>query len=137
MVEQDALAAAQVAAAPSSPICAHYLPNYKKGVARAITECIIKLPTCEGATAEVANCVQNALAKACPDSTAVGFCSPIVESCKGDGGDAGVAPLDIGECTDMATGLNSAGRAAFTSCVTEGTAGYCKASPSSCIDLIQ
>ncbi|HSO38718.1 MAG TPA: hypothetical protein VLT33_39585 [Labilithrix sp.] len=116
--------------------CQHYLPNYKKGVARSIIGCIAALPTCEGvdAQAEVSNCVQIALGKACADNTATDFCTPISESC---GADAGKAALDLQVCTDVATGLNSSGRAAFTTCITEGTAGYCKLDPTSCVELIE
>ena len=117
--------------------CAGYLANYKKGVARDITACLLKLPTCEGASTEIASCVQGALGRACDDPSTTSFCTPFVMSCGGDGGDGGPQSLDLGECKDVATGLNSAGRAAFTSCVTEGTAGYCIASPTSCIDAIE
>jgi hypothetical protein len=130
-------AAASCAAANTSctAACERYLTNYTAGVARGITECIIKLPTCEGADTEIAGCVQTALANACDDPTATTFCSPIVESCTADGG--GTSGIDLTECTDLAKGLSTAGRAAFTSCVTEGTAGYCKADPSTCIDTIE
>lgn len=119
--------------------CAGFLPNYKNAVGRAIVECILALPTCEGATVEVANCVQKALGKACADPTAKTFCDPLVVSCGGaDGGaDAGASRLPQSECEDIATGLNATGRAALTSCITEGTVGYCTASPSFCIDAIQ
>ena len=95
------------------------------------------LPTCENADAENSNCVQIALGKACADPSAGTYCTPIVEGCLGDAGDAGTSALDLGLCTDLATGLNSKGRGAFTTCVTEGTGGYCKPDPTSCIELLE
>ena len=98
------------AALNCSTICEHYIPTFKQGVGRAIADCIIKLPTCEGAQAEIANCVQNALGAACPDPTAEGFCAPLSTACgAADGGDAGAAALPLADCNDLATGLNTRG----------------------------
>jgi hypothetical protein len=127
--------------ADCSTICEHYLPTFKKGVARAITGCLVKLPTCEGAQVEIANCVQNALGQACPDPTAEDYCNPLSEACGGaDGGDAGMSTLPRADCIDLAAGLNDTGRTAFTTCITEGAdagAGYCIADPNTCIDAIE
>ena len=116
--------------------CEHYLPNYKKAVARDIISCLIGLPTCEGTgvEAQMATCVQLALGKACDDTTATGFCTPIAESCASDGG---TAALDLDICTGLAKGLNATGRTAFTTCVTKGTAGYCIASPTTCVVTLE
>lgn len=117
--------------------CAGYIPNYKKGVARAIADCILALPSCEGGStnAGVANCVQISLAKACPDPSAASFCKPLVTQCAADGG---TGALDQTECQDLAVGLSDAGRVEFTSCVTEGMSGaYCIADPTFCIDAIE
>jgi hypothetical protein len=121
--------------ASCSTACQHYLPNFKKGVARSIISCLSGLPTCEGAGTAIANCVQLALAASCQDTTATDFCTPVVESCKPT--DGGTSPLDITECVDLVTGLNSTGRASFTTCVTEGTPGYCGPTPSACIDSLE
>jgi hypothetical protein len=125
--------------ADCSTICQHYLPTFKKGVARSITACLVKLPTCEGAQVEIANCVQNALGAACPDPTAEGYCGPLSTTCgDADGGDAGMATLPVADCIDLASGLNDQGRAAFTACINDGMgAGYCVADPNTCIDTIE
>jgi hypothetical protein len=117
--------------------CQLYLPNYKKGVARAIADCVLALPSCEGGStnAGVANCVQIALASACADPSAATFCQPLVAECAADGG---TGALDQTECQDLAVGLSDAGRVEFTSCINEGMAGaYCIADPTSCIDAIE
>ena len=124
--------------ATCTTICQNIATNYKKGVARSIAGCLLKLPTCESAAMEIATCVQAGLAAACTDPTAEGYCDPLVNVCDADGGDGGANALDKVECTDLATGLNTAGRTAFTSCVQGGQgAAYCIATPSTCIDTIE
>lgn len=115
--------------------CAPYLANYKVGVARDIISCLDTLPTCEGTDAEakIANCVKLALAKTCDDSTATDFCAPMAESC---GTASGTAAAELEACVGVAKGLNATGRAVFTQCVTEGTAGYCGANPSVCVGSV-
>ena len=116
--------------------CAPYLANYKSGVARDIISCLTTLPTCEGtdAEAQISNCVQLALAKSCEDLTATEFCAPMAESC----GIAGAnASTELEACVGVAKGLNATGRAVFTQCVTEGTAGYCKTNPSVCVGSVE
>jgi hypothetical protein len=125
--------------------CNHYAGNYKAGVARDIANCLLKLPSCESPTQdnEIAACVQSALARACADTTADTFCTPHVAQCVGtpDGGgpDGGsMAGLEQMECRELATGLNSAGRAAFTTCLQNGMGtGYCRPDPTTCIDNIE
>lgn len=126
------------AAADCSTICQHYIPTFKNGVGRAIAECIIKLPTCEGADVAIANCVQNALGAACPDPTAEDFCQPLSNACDGDAGDGGAGSLPLSDCNDLATGLNATGRTAFAACIndTQG-ANYCVADPNTCIETIE
>jgi len=116
--------------------CEPYLANYKSGVARDIISCLNSLPTCEGTGAEtqIANCVQLALAKTCDDPSATTFCTPMAESCGADGGTTG---LELTACVGVAKGLNATGRAAFTTCVTEGTAGYCATAPSVCVGSVE
>jgi len=119
-------------------LCQNYLPNYKKGVSRAIAECLLALPSCESGVDDsaIANCVQISLAKACPDPSAATFCTPLVTQCAAD---AAGTNLDQTECQDLVVGLNDTGRTAFTSCVTEGnsTPGYCSSDPSACIDQLE
>jgi hypothetical protein len=117
-----------------STLCQSYVANYKKGVAREITDCIIKLPTCEGADTAIAACVQSGLGKACEDTTAAEFCGPVVESCLND---ASTSSLDLKLCTELATGLNTTGRDAFTTCITDVETGYCKADPGSCFATLK
>lgn len=115
--------------------CEHYLTTFKKDVARAIAGCIVALPSCEGATLEVTDCVQNALARACPDPTAEGFCEPLATTCNGDGSSTAFSKSD---CTDVATGLSKAGRTQLSGCVQEGQGvSYCKPDPTSCLDDIE
>ena len=115
--------------------CEHYLTTFKKGVARAITGCIIALPSCEGGSLEITNCVQNALAQACPDPTAEGFCEPLATTCNGDGS---ATTFSKSDCTDVATGLSQAGRTQLADCVQEGQGvNYCTPDPTSCIDDIE
>lgn len=115
-------------------ICNGYIPNYNKGVARAIADCLEALPTCTGAETAIANCVQVALAAACADPSAATFCAPLVAQCSAD---ATGSPLNQTECQDLAVGLNSTGRGVFTTCIEGGTAGYCGDNPSACIDQLE
>ena len=124
------------AALDCSSICTHYIPIFKKGVGRAITECIIKLPTCESADVALAKCVDDALAAVCPDPTAEDFCAPLSTACgPGDGGDGGVGSLPLAKCNPLAAGLNAQGRTEFKACLNDGMdAGYCVADPDICIN---
>lgn len=124
------------AAADCASLCQHYVPNFKNGVGRAITECIIKLPSCTGVDAVLAKCVQDALAQACPDPTAEDFCAPLSTSC--GPGDGGVGSLPLSKCNPVAAGLNTTGRAALSACLNDGMdAGYCVADPDICINDIE
>jgi hypothetical protein len=121
--------------------CLAYVANYKKGIGRAIVECIGALASCTGAEAAMSACVQGALAKACPDPTAESFCNPLADTCNdpdaGGMGDAGAILLDRAECIEVAKGLSTTGRASFKTCVTDDMPNYCVADPSACIDLIE
>ena len=122
--------------ADCASLCQHYVPNYKNGVGRAITECILKLPSCTGVDAVLAKCVQDALAQACPDPTAEDFCAPLSTSC--GPGDGGVGSLPLSKCNPVAAGLNTTGRAALSACLNDGMdAGYCVADPDICINDIE
>jgi hypothetical protein len=123
-----------------SPICVGVATNYKSAVGRAIVDCLLALPTCESAQNEIAACFQSALGRACPDSTATTECTPLVAACDADGGtvgDGGTSVIAQTECVDLVTGLNATGRTTFTTCVTEGTVGYCSSSASLCIGAMQ
>lgn len=124
------------AALNCATLCAHYIPIFKNGVGRAITECIIKLPTCDGADVALAKCVDDALAQVCPDPTAEGFCAPLATACgPGDGGDGGVGSLPLAKCNPVAAGLNTQGRKELEACLNDGMdAGYCVADPDICIN---
>ena len=78
-------------------------------------------------------CVDSALPKACDDATSTSFCTPLVTSCKANSGNE----ITQAACESVAKALTTAGRDQFTSCVTEGTAGFCTADSSWCIDAIK
>ncbi len=123
------------AALDCATLCAHYIPTFKNGVGRAITECIIKLPTCEGADVALAKCVDDALAQVCPDPTAEDFCAPLSTAC--GPGDGGVGSLPLAKCNPVAAGLNAQGRTEFSACLHDNTdagASYCTADPDICIN---
>jgi hypothetical protein len=134
-----------VAANGCGLVCDNVTTRFKAAIAGDILDCVAKLPTCEGADDAIADCIGKSLAKACPDSTASSFCTPLVGTCTPDGGpdggDAGDAGADSGvpvfnqsSCEALAKGLSGDGRAAFTTCITEGVAGNCTADPGYCVD---
>jgi hypothetical protein len=55
----------------------------------------------------------------------------------GTAGDGGTSVLGQTECVNLLTGLNGTGRTAFTTCVNEGTVGYCSSSANLCIGSLQ
>ena len=126
------------AALDCASLCAHYIPIFKNGVGRAITECILKLPTCAGADVALAKCVDDALAQVCPDPTAEDFCTPLATACgPGDGGDGGAGSLPLATCNPVAAGLNTQGRTELEACLKDNTdagASYCTADPDICIN---
>jgi hypothetical protein len=129
------------AALNCATICQHFIPTYKNAVGRAITECIVALPSCEGIGTDtlIAECVQKGLAAACPDPTAEGYCAPLSTACgDADGGDAGAAALPLPDCITLATGLNATGRTAFSACINNSMgANYCVADPITCVDTLK
>lgn len=134
-----------------SSVCATYANRYKNAIARDVHACLMTLPTCEGNAMERAACVDAALGKACADPSAEAFCAPLVAACQGDAGadagsDAGTdAGSDAGPpptfsqsgCETLVRGLTATGRRQFTSCVTEGTAGYCSSNAPYCIEFLK
>jgi hypothetical protein len=127
------------AVADCATICQHFIPTYKNGVGRAIADCIVALPSCVGADAAIASCVDKALAAACPDPTAEGYCNPLFLACGDpDAGDGGTASLPLADCIDLAKGLNAQGRTDFSACINNGMgASYCVADPNICINTIK
>lgn len=132
----DGGAAVCPSAGPCGEPCARILVHYKGAVARAAVECIGTLPSCENA-ADVIPCVDQALARACPDSTAPSFCGPLVTTCDPEAGDAGTMISQQG-CELFANGLSSAGRAVLQACFEEKiAAGTCPTEVGACADEIR
>lgn len=123
-------------AGPCSEPCLHIASNYKAGVAHAAVECIASLASCEVA-ADTIPCVDQALARACADPSAAGYCGPLVVACDPNAGDAG-SSISQGGCEMFANGLSTAGRAAFKACMDDKIAqGSCAADVGECADLIR
>ncbi len=108
------------------PACADFQVGFRNGVAREAVQCLVTLPTCEGlATDPVADCAIKAMKKSCPTAEAATLCKKAVTDCAA----ASITPtVSEAECTAIASGLNAAGRQAFTDCVTEG----CSLTDTSC-----
>lgn len=133
--DAGALDCTKLAANGCDVSCEAYASNFKPEVARAIADCLVKLPSCEGDFDAMQACATAALAKACDDPTAKTFCTPIASSCgKNDGG---AADIDQSKCEALAKGLSTEGRASFLSCVDEGTPGYCTPDSSYCLDAMK
>jgi hypothetical protein len=103
---------------------------FKKGVANAIAECQLKLPTCEGDPAS-ATCIRDAITRACDDATATAFCAPLVADCANGAGQK----ITQADCEKLVKSLSAAGRAQVTTCVTEGVANNCGTDSLLCVAL--
>lgn len=114
--------------------CERWAPTFKPAIAKAMADCLLKLPSCEGGTDAVTACADAALAKACDDPTAKSYCTPIATACSGS--DSGDHVTQAG-CEALAKGLSEEGRTTFLSCVTEGTPGYCTADSSYCLGAMK
>ncbi|MCA9583819.1 MAG: hypothetical protein KC657_00500 [Myxococcales bacterium] len=110
--------------------CATESSLFKKGVANAIAECQLKLPTCEGDPAS-ATCIRDAITRACDDATAAAFCAPLVADCANGAGQK----LVQADCEKLVKSLSAAGRAQVTSCVTEGVPNNCGTDSNLCVAL--
>lgn len=112
-------------------VCDSLTASYKNGVARAIGDCILQLPSCEGPPDLFDACVYGALAKACPDPTAEGYCTPLSTACVEDGG---ATTLTNAACVKVAQALTPAGRTSFESCIHGNTPDttVCVADPLRC-----
>jgi hypothetical protein len=113
--------------------CAAFATNFRAGVVKAIGQCLLTLPTCEG---DPTSCVDEALGKACHDPAATTICAPLVSACASAVGDAGPV-LTQSACEALINGLNPTGQATFTSCITEGTPGNCTTDPGYCLSTIK
>lgn len=103
--------------------CTKYAGYFKSDVAKAINDCLNLAPTCEGAGAE---CIKDALPKACVDTTVEAFCAPIVEGCAGQPGNV----VTKAACEGVAKALSADGRTALTTCYAEGA---CSIAPIDCV----
>lgn len=124
-----------LAANACDPYCWAYAENYKPEIAKAIADCLVKLPTCEGAMDAMKACVDGALAKACDDPTAKTFCTPVTTECAKN--NAGADGLTEAACEGVAKGLTEAGRSNFLSCIDEGTPGTCTFASAGCVDYVK
>lgn len=110
--------------------------RFKKAVAKEIVACLDMDPTCEGTMSCVddhASGDPDSGVAVCDDPTAATFCQPLVDSCKTNDGEE----ITLESCVAMARTLTAAGRDQFTSCVTEGMAGYCTYGSSWCLDAMR
>ena len=86
-------------------------------LAEAATECMVDRETCfpaaDSGDPGPYECMRNALADACSDSTADGLCEQVAQNCT----DYAVSD---GECHRMVDGLTEQGRAQIETCVTDG-----------------
>jgi hypothetical protein len=118
--------------------CDSVAASFKSGLAEDVRTCLVPAPTCEGgaAASPVASCVEKAVAKACPDTTATSTCTPLVAGCPADdgGADGGIV-FNQATCEQVVRSLNQSGRDTFTSCITEGISGHCTADPSFCVQV--
>ncbi len=126
--------------------CASASANFRAGVAEEIQKCLLKLSACEDNAAGINGCIEDAVGKACTDSSATTFCTPLVTACGGGGeggadastadGGASQTVFDQNNCEALATALSADGRTALKTCVDEGIAGNCTADPGFCIDQL-
>jgi hypothetical protein len=112
-------------------LCGAYVTDFKSDLSIVAANCLLATTNCsEGiGLAGVPSCVAEALGAACPDPTAESFCNDLVTACT----EGGVARLSLSDCLSVAPVLSTAGRAALTSCINEGTVGACGANPTDCI----
>jgi hypothetical protein len=125
--------AGDCAATSCAATCAKFSSSFKAGVAHAIGQCLLLLPTCEG---DPTSCVDEVLGKACQDPQATTICTPLVTACAPTG-DAGAPALTQAGCEALINGLNDTGQESFISCITEGTAGHCTSDPGYCVSNIK
>ena len=132
--DQDAEPSCAASACPTE--CETIKTRFKKGVANQILGCMAMYPSCESSTsciAERGTDDPDAGRAICEDATATTFCQPLVDSCKANDGEE----ITLESCVAMAKILTAAGRDEFTSCITEGMAGYCTYGSSWCLDAMR
>ncbi len=106
--------------------CEAIRTTFKPKVGKAIVDCLVALPTCEGG-AGIGACVQQELGNACPDNTARPACDEAAAACADAGADAGTS---IAECTALLAGVTMEGRQAFISCASDS---QCQLSGLACL----
>lgn len=110
--------------------------HYKLGVAQHAIQCISKLANCDSLVL-VRNCVDDAISRACKDSTSPGYCMPLVTACDPNAGMPN-STIDEQGCEIFANAFSSAGRTAFSTCLqAKITAGTCPAENGTCADQIR
>jgi hypothetical protein len=116
--------------------CETIKTRFKKDVANQILGCMEMYPSCESNT----SCIiergaddPDAGRAICDDPTAAAFCQPLVDSCNVNDGEE----ITQESCVAMAKILTASGRDEFTSCITEGMAGYCTYGSSWCLDAMR
>ncbi len=110
--------------------------HYKLGVAQHAIQCISKLANCDSLVL-VRNCVDDAIGRACKDSTSPGYCMPLVTACDPNAGMPN-STIDEQGCEIFANAFSSAGRTAFSTCLqAKITAGTCPAENGTCADQIR
>jgi hypothetical protein len=116
--------------------CETIKTRFKKGVANEILGCMEMYPSCESnysCISERGASDPDAGRAICDDATATTFCQPLVDSCKVNDGEE----ITMESCVAMAKILTASGRDEFTSCITEGMAGYCTYGSSWCLDAMR
>ncbi len=92
--------------------CEAAVAKFKSGVAKDINDCLNSSPACEGADV---TCTNQAIALACPDTTATTFCTGLAPKCA----DASSGFTQT-TCAEVVSALSQPGRTIFTTCVDEG-----------------
>lgn len=133
--DAGALDCSTLAANGCDVYCDTYATNFKPAIAKAIADCLVKLPTCEGGMDAMKACTDAALAKACDDPSAKTFCTPVASECAKN--DAGAEGLTQSSCEGLAKGLSEQGRTDFLSCIDEGSPGYCTYASAFCVDAFK
>jgi hypothetical protein len=127
-------------ACPSSATCTAYCDHvhehFKLGVAQVAIECLLKLPSC-AQTTDVRNCIDGAIAQACPDPTSPGYCGNLVLPCDPNAGQAG-STIDEAGCEDFANAMTSSGRSTLATCLqSKIDAGTCATDNGVCVGEIR
>lgn len=107
------LACADIASC--SGLCERVATRFKRGVAQAAIACLRDLGACGDANA-ARSCVARALGRACADTTAAGYCRPLVTACDPNAGGAG-SNISQADCERFASSLSASGRNTLKICM--------------------